>query len=303
MIRPLHFCMNEETAVNNYFQQQADGLDDSSVLQIAQREFDGFVSALKDKGVNVIVAEDRTEIRTPDSIFPNNWISFHANGDVAIYPMYAVNRRLERRDDVLEMIEENGFKLDRVIDLTDAEDQHVYLEGTGSILLDRENSVAYCALSERSNEELFFEFCEIFGYKPLSFSAFQTVNGERKPIYHTNVLLTIGESFAVFCSDSIDDEQERQRVIRSLQRNEKEIVIISENQMERFAGNMLQVIGANEERYLVMSKTAHDSLTSEQIFVLKKHTKILVVEIPTIERLGGGSARCMMAEVFLPAKD
>jgi hypothetical protein len=217
--------------------------------------------------------------------------------------MYAVNRRLERRDDVLEMIEEYGFKLDRVIDMTDAEDQHVYLEGTGSILLDRENSVAYCALSERSNEELFFEFCEIFGYKPLSFSAFQTVNGERKPIYHTNVLLTIGESFAVICPDSIDDEQERQRVIRSLQRNEKEIVLISENQMERFAGNMLQVIGANEERYLVMSKTAHDSLTSEQIFVLKKHTKILVVEIPTIERLGGGSARCMMAEVFLPTKD
>ena len=303
MIRPLHFCMNEETAVNNYFQQQDKELDDVSVLQIAQREFDGFVSALKDKGVSVIVVEDRTEIRTPDSIFPNNWISFHSNGDVAIYPMYAVNRRLERRDDVLEMIEEYGFKLDRVIDMTDAEDQHVYLEGTGSILLDRENSVAYCALSERSNEELFFEFCEIFGYKPLSFSAFQTVNGERKPIYHTNVLLTIGESFAVICPDSIDDEQERQRVIRSLQRNEKEIVLISENQMERFAGNMLQVIGANEERYLVMSKTAHDSLTSEQIFVLKKHTKILVVEIPTIERLGGGSARCMMAEVFLPAKD
>jgi hypothetical protein len=303
MIRPLHFCMNEETAVNNYFQQQDKELDDVSVLQIAQREFDGFVSALKDKGVSVIVVEDRTEIRTPDSIFPNNWISFHSNGDVAIYPMYAVNRRLERRDDVLEMIEEYGFKLDRVIDMTDAEDQHVYLEGTGSILLDRENSVAYCALSERSNEELFFEFCEIFGYKPLSFSAFQTVNGERKPIYHTNVLLTIGESFAVICPDSIDDEQERQRVIRSLQRNEKEIVLISENQMERFAGNMLQVIGANEERYLVMSKTAHDSLTSEQIFVLKKHTKILVVEIPTIERLGGGSARCMMAEVFLPTKD
>jgi hypothetical protein len=303
MIRPLHFCMNEETAVNNYFQQQDKELDDVSVLQIAQREFDGFVSALKDKGVSVIVVEDRTESRTPDSIFPNNWISFHSNGDVAIYPMYAVNRRLERRDDVLEMIEEYGFKLDRVIDMTDAEDQHVYLEGTGSILLDRENSVAYCALSERSNEELFFEFCEIFGYKPLSFSAFQTVNGERKPIYHTNVLLTIGESFAVICPDSIDDEQKRQRVIRSLQRNEKEIVLISENQMERFAGNMLQVIGANEERYLVMSKTAYDSLTSEQIFVLKKHTKILVVEIPTIERLGGGSARCMMAEVFLPAKD
>jgi hypothetical protein len=300
MIRPLHFCMNEETAVNNYFQQQADGLDDRSALQMAQREFDTFVKALQDKGVNVIIVEDRTEIRTPDSIFPNNWISFHANGDVAIYPMYAENRRMERREDVLELIEQKGFKIDRVIDLTEAEDQQAYLEGTGSLVLDRENSLAYCALSERSNEELFFEFCEIFGYKPLTFSAFQTVNGERKPIYHTNVVLTIGESFAVVCADCIDDEQERQRVIRSLQRSEKEIVLITEDQLDRFAGNMLQVIGANEERYLVMSKTAHESLTLEQIETLKKHTKLLVVEIPTIERLGGGSARCMMAEVFLP---
>jgi len=201
MIRPLHFCMNEETAVNNYFQQQADGLDDRSALQMAQREFDTFVKALQDKGVNVIIVEDRTEIRTPDSIFPNNWISFHANGDVAIYPMYAENRRMERREDVLELIEQKGFKIDRVIDLTEAENQQVYLEGTGSLVLDRENSLAYCALSERSNEELFFEFCEIFGYKPLTFSAFQTVNGERKPIYHTNVVLTIGESFAVVFAD------------------------------------------------------------------------------------------------------
>jgi len=300
MIRPLHFCMNEETAVNNYFQQQADGLDDRSALQMAQREFDAFVTALQDKGVNVIVVEDRAEIRTPDSIFPNNWVSFHANGDVTIYPMFAENRRLERREDVLEVLEEQGFKIDRVIDLSEAEDENVFLEGTGSILLDRENSVAYCALSERSNEELFFEFCEIFGYKPLTFSAFQTVNGERKPIYHTNVVLTIGESFAVVCADCIDDEQERQRVIRSLQRSEKEVVLITEDQLDRFAGNMLQVIGANEERYLVMSKTAHDSLSAEQIDTLKKHTKLLVVEIPTIERLGGGSARCMMAEVFLP---
>ncbi len=303
MIRPLHFSMNEETAVNNYFQQQSDGLDPRSILQIAQREFDGFVAALREKGVKVIVVEDRSDVRTPDSIFPNNWISFHANGDVALYPMFAENRRLERREDVLELLEDQNFKIDRVIDLTDAEKEHVFLEGTGSLLLDRENSVAYCALSERSNEELFFEFCEIFGYKPITFSAFQSVHGERKPIYHTNVVLTIGESFAVLCADCIDDEQERQRVIKSLQRNEKEVILISEDQLARFAGNMLQVIGSNEERYLVMSKTAHDSLTSQQIEILKKHTKLLVVEIPTIERLGGGSARCMMAEIFLPVEE
>lgn len=300
MIRPLHFCMNGETAINNYFQQQADGLDQQSILQMAQREFDGFVSALREKGVDVIVVEDRQEVCTPDSIFPNNWISFHANGDVAIYPMFAENRRMERREDVLELLEDKGFKIDKVIDLTDAEKEHVFLEGTGSLLLDRENSIAYCALSERSDEELFFEFCEIFGYKPVTFSAFQTVNGERKPIYHTNVVMTIGESFSVLCADCIDDEKERQRVIKSLQRSEKEIILITEEQLARFAGNMLQVIGANEERYLVMSKTAHDSLTSKQIDTLKKHTRLLVVEIPTIERLGGGSARCMMAEVFLP---
>lgn len=303
MIRPLHFCMNEETAVNNYFQQQADGLDPRSILQMAQREFDGFVQALRENGVKVIVIEDRSDVRTPDSIFPNNWISFHANGDVAIYPMFAENRRLERREDVLELLEDQNFKIDRVIDLTDAEKENVFLEGTGSLLLDRENSVAYCALSERSDEELFFEFCEIFGYKPVTFSAFQSVNGERKPIYHTNVVLTIGESFAVLCADCIDDEQERQRVIKSLKRNEKEVIPISEDQLARFAGNMLQVIGSNEERYLVLSKTAHDSLTSVQIDTLKKHTKLLVVEIPSIERLGGGSARCMMAEVFLPVNE
>lgn len=300
MIRPLHFYMNEETAVNNYFQQYADGLDQRSVLQMVQREFDGFVKALQDKGVNVIVVEDRSEVRTPDSIFPNNWVSFHANGDVALYPMFAENRRLERREDILELLEEKGFQIDKIIDLTDVEKEHVFLEGTGSLVLDRENSIAYCALSERSDEELFFEFCEIFGYKPLTFSAFQSVNGERKPIYHTNVVLTIGESFAVLCADCIDNEQERQRVIKSLQRNEKEVILISEDQLAHFAGNMLQVIGSKDERYLVMSKTAHEALNSEQIEVLKKHTQLIVVEIPTIERIGGGSARCMLAEVFLP---
>lgn len=300
MIRPLHFYMNEETAVNNYFQQHADGLDQRSVLQMVQREFDGFVKALQDKGVNVIVVEDRSEVRTPDSIFPNNWVSFHANGDVALYPMFAENRRLERREDILELLEEKGFQIDKIIDLTDVEKEQVFLEGTGSLVLDRENSIAYCALSERSDEELFFEFCEIFGYKPLTFSAFQSVNGERKPIYHTNVVLTIGESFAVICADCIDNEQERQRVIKSLQRNEKEVILISEDQLAHFAGNMLQVIGSKDERYLVMSKTAHEALNSEQIEVLKKHTQLIVVEIPTIERIGGGSARCMLAEVFLP---
>lgn len=297
MVRPLHFCMNEETATSNYFQKQSDEHPES-ILQKAQTEFDAFVKVLRDAGVNVIVVKDRADVVTPDSIFPNNWISFHENGDVALYPMCAENRRLERRDDIIEQVAKAGFQVERIIDLSEAEEQGAFLEGTGSIILDRENSLAYCALSPRSDEELFREFCEIFGYRPVIFNAFQTVGDQRLPIYHTNVLLTIGESFAVLCADSIDDETERNKVIRSLQRTEKEIILITEKQMRAFAGNMLQVCNAEGDRYLIMSSTAYGSLEKDQLERLKVHTEILTVDIPTIEQLGGGSARCMLAEVF-----
>jgi hypothetical protein len=303
MVRPLHFCMNAETAENNYFQKDEKSRSKDEILAAAQQEFDLFVEKLRTAGVNVIVVEDRNDVVTPDSIFPNNWISFHANGDVALYPMFAKSRRLERREDLLEKIEDLGFHIEMLIDLTDAEKENKFLEGTGSMVLDRENGIAYCAISERSDLELLEEFCEIFGYKAIPFSAYQTVGKKRLPIYHTNVVMTIGESFAVLCADCIDDENEREKVIRSLKRNEKELVLISEEQLANFAGNMLQVQTNDDDRVLVMSQTAFDCLTKEQIDQLKKHTDLLTVDIPSIEKIGGGSARCMMAEIFLPMEE
>ena len=300
MVKPHHFCRNEETAVNNYFQQGGNEIGQEEILKSAQLEFDGFVKALRDKGVNVIVVEDRPEVITPDSVFPNNWISFHANGDVTLFPMYANNRRLERRDDILDLLEDQGFEIGHVFDLTDAEREDKFLEGTGSMILDRENGIAYCALSYRSDEELFREFCELFGYRPVPFKAYQSVDGERKLIYHTNVVMTLGESFAVVCAEAIDDIQERERVINTLKRSEKEVILISEAQLASFAGNMLQVENNEGDRFLVMSSTAHNSLNNDQIKRLKQHTEFIVVDIPTIEYFGGGSARCMLAEVFLP---
>lgn len=300
MVRPLHFSKNDETAVNNYFQSDLNGVSKEEILARAQKEFDAFTDKLILSGVNVIVGEDKENTVTPDSIFPNNWITFHENGDVAMYPMFAENRRLERNEEVLDTLETYGFKINRVIDLSASEKEGMFLEGTGSMVLDRENALVYCALSPRSHGEVLLDFCDIFGYRPITFHAFQTVNGERLPIYHTNVVLTIGESFAILCADCIDDEIEREKVIKSLKRTEKEIIFITEDQLANFAGNMLQVIGNDEDRFLIMSKTANESLTEEQLSTLTKHTDILIVEIPTIEKIGGGSARCMMAEVFLP---
>jgi hypothetical protein len=237
---------------------------------------------------------------TPDSIFPNNWISFHENADVALYPMFAKNRREERREEILDMLEEKGFKIVNIVDYTEAEDDGFFLEGTGSLLLDRANEKAYCALSPRADEELFIEFCEDFDYAPVLFEAFQTVNGERKLIYHTNVMMCLGETFAVICADCIDDKKERKMVLNNLKKDNKEIILITEAQVNTFAGNMLEVRGANDKGYLVMSKAAHESLTPKQIGQLEKHATILSSSLDTIEACGGGSARCMMAEIFLP---
>ena len=299
MIRPVNFRMNEETAVNNYF-QEAISLKAAEVNARAQKEFDAFVDKLRNVGVNVIVVDDLKENDTPDSIFPNNWVSFHENGDVGLYPMFAVNRRRERREDILDLLEEEGFLIKNIMDYTSAEEDDIFLEGTGSILLDRANGKAYCALSARADEELFIEFCEDFEYTPIVFVAFQTVDGKRLPIYHTNVMMTLGEDFAVICLDSIDDKTDRKNVIGHLKENGKEIIVITETQMHQFAGNMLEVKGLNDKRFLVMSKAAHDCLTLDQIAKIEKYCDILSSELTTIETCGGGSARCMMAEVFLP---
>jgi hypothetical protein len=300
MIRPVAFRMNEQTAVNNYYQKVLDNLLPATVNAKAQAEFDAYVEKLRTAGVNVVVVDDTLDPDTPDSIFPNNWVSFHENGDVALYPMFAENRRLERREDILDILEEKGFVINDIMDYTSAEDDNIYLEGTGSIILDRANEIAYCALSPRADEELFIEFCEDFEYTPIIFEAFQTVNGERKHIYHTNVMMCIAETFAVICADCIDDKAERKMVLNSIKESGKEVVLISEDQVNNFAGNMLQVRGANDERFLVMSNAAYQSLTKDQIAKIEKHCKILHASLDIIEACGGGSARCMMAEVFLP---
>ena len=303
MIRPVAFRMNEQTVVNNYYQKELGNLLPATVNARAQEEFDAFVKKLRAVGVNVIVVDDTRELDTPDSIFPNNWISFHENGDVVLYPLFAENRREERREDILDVLEDNGFVINEIMDYTSAEEDGFYLEGTGSIVLDRENGKAYCALSPRADEELFIEFCEDFEFYPVLFEAFQTVNDERKLIYHTNVMMCIGETFAVICADCIDDKKERKMVLDSLRGDEKEVILITEAQVNNFVGNMLEVRGADERRYLVMSTSAHQSLTKKQIAQLEEHVTILSSSLETIEAYGGGSARCMMAEIFLPKEE
>ncbi len=301
MVRPVNFRMNEQTAVNNYFQENLDMMN-KDINSKAQNEFDAFAGKLREKGVNVVVVEDTLDPDTPDSIFPNNWVSFHENGNVGIYPMFAENRRNERRDDILETLEEKGFLIENIVDYTSAEAEELYLEGTGSIILDREHKKAYCALSARADEELFIEFCEDFEYTPVVFTANQTVNGERLPIYHTNVMMCVADAFAVICLDTIDDKKEKKNVVEHLKQDGKEIIAITEAQMHQFAGNMLQVEGMGGQTYLVMSTTAFNSLTPEQRKAIEKHCPIIHSSLETIETCGGGSARCMMAEVFLPKK-
>ena len=299
MIRPINFRMNEQTAVNNYFQKDLD-VQNSAVNARAQKEFDAFVMVLRGKGVHVIVIEDTKTPDTPDSIFPNNWISFHENGNVGLYPMFAENRRLERREDVMDILEDDGFVIKDIIDYTAGEAEGFFLEATGSMALDRVNKKAYCALSDRADEILFIEFCEDFEYSPVIFVANQSVGGKRVPIYHTNVMMCLANSFAVICLDTIDVTKDRKNVINHLKNDGKEIISISETQMHHFAGNMLQVLGADDEPLLIMSSQAYHSLSPKQIIAIEKHCAIVHSSLETIETCGGGSARCMMAEVFLP---
>jgi hypothetical protein len=292
--------MNEQTAVNNYYQKVLEHTLPETVNTKAVAEFDTMVKTLKNAGIQVIVVEDSKEFDTPDSIFPNNWISFLKNGTIGLYPMFAKNRRLERKASIIEAVEAEGFKIETVVDYTAAEDDGYYLEGTGSILLDRENQKAYCALSERADEELFIEFCEDFEYTPVVFSAYQTVNNKRELIYHTNVMMCLGTTFAVVCLASIDDKKERKNLLKHLHEDGKKVIEISEDQVNNFAGNMLQLKGTNGQSYLVMSQSALESLRPAQVQLLEAHATIISSKLDTIEACGGGSARCMMAEVFLP---
>lgn len=299
MVRPVRFRMNEQTVVNNYFQEEMD-LKNDEINRQAQQEFDVLVEKLRTVGVKVIVVDDIYEQNTPDSVFPNNWITFHQNGDIAIYPMFAENRRRERREDILDKVEAEGFDIENVYDYTDAEKENIFLEGTGAMILDRVNRKAYCALSPRADEDLFIEFCEDFEYTPVIFRAYQQVGNEQLPIYHTNVMMALGVDFAVVCLDTITNKSERKNLLHHLKEDKKEVINITPKQMEQYAGNMLQVQG-KDSTYLVMSDAAYNSLTPEQRETIEKHTAIIHSNLETIETCGGGSARCMMAEVFNPS--
>ena len=246
MVEPVNFNYNPQTAVNNYFQNKVDE-EAEKIQEQALDEFRTMVSTLRSKGINVLTIKDTPIPHTPDSIFPNNWISFHEDGTVVMYPMYAENRRNERREeDILSFLEEKGFNIIDVLDYTSAEEDEIFLEGTGSIILDRENDIAYAAISQRTDEDLFIEFCEDLEYTPVLFSANQTVNGQRLPIYHTNVMMCIADEYAIICLSTIDDKKERKHVVENLKDSGKEIIAITEEQMHQFAGNMLQVGGLGQ---------------------------------------------------------
>lgn len=296
MVRPVRFGYNAETAVNNAF--QVAGQNQEAVQAKALAEFDHFVATLRSHEIDVVVVEDTVEPHTPDSIFPNNWISFHRNSTIILYPMFAENRRLERKETVIEAIK-SRFQIDSTIDLTKNEAHNVFLEGTGSIILDRDNKIAYACISPRTDKNLFLEFCEEMGYEPVVFNA---VDHKGKDIYHTNVMMCLGDKYAVICLDSIQEADERAVVTGALAQSGKVIVDISFDQMNHFAGNMLQVMNVNGEQFLVMSSQAYASLTQEQVHTLESFNPIIHVPLETIESNGGGSARCMMAEILLPKK-
>jgi hypothetical protein len=294
MIRPINFSFNTETAVNNSFQAQ----QDIDAQEKALLEFDSFIYKLQQHGVDVTVINDTPNPYTPDSIFPNNWISFHSNGSLFLYPMFALNRRQERKPHVIEAIK-NKFRVNSINDLSDLENQHEFLEGTGSMVLDRDSKIAYACLSPRTTLKALARFSTESNFSIESFTAVDT---QGKEIYHTNVMMCVADHFVVICLDSINNPAERERVRKSISNSQKEIIEISFDQMNQFAGNMLQVNNKEGKKFLVMSSQASSSLTSTQRQSIEKYNPIIHSSLDTIERNGGGSARCMMAEVFLELK-
>ncbi|RCU44837.1 amidinotransferase [Chryseobacterium lacus] len=297
MIEPIAFGYNEQTAENNYFQINT---ENENTQRKALEEFQNFVSKLREKGINVITVKDTLEPHTPDSIFPNNWVSFGSDGKVFLYPMFAPNRRDERRPEILEEVQSHGFQIKEIIDISHTESDGKFLEATGSIIFDHDYKLAYGSVSLRLDKELFMDFCQKIGYEPIVFHSFQNAGNERLPIYHTNVMMCVADRFVVICLDSIDDEIEREKVQETIKRSGKELIEISEEQMQNFAGNMLQVHNSEGKKFLVMSETAYYSLTQDQIDRIQSYCEIIYSNLSTIETNGGGSARCMLAEVFLP---
>ncbi|MCC6551243.1 MAG: amidinotransferase [Ignavibacteriaceae bacterium] len=297
MIRPASFGFNSETAGSNAFQKNNPELSENSG-KLARAEFDNAVEILQKAGIEVHVFEDTQLPHKPDAVFPNNWISLHDDGIVILYPMLSEKRRMERRGDIVkELIK--GYKVSQVHDLSASESEGKFLEGTGSIVFDHLHKFAYAALSPRTHLDLFLNLCSIIGYKPVAFHAADKNGSE---IYHTNVLMCIGSRFAVICDEAVTDERERENVLKILRETEHVVISISFDQMNTFAGNMILLRTKSGDDILVMSESALSSLSKEQFNELSKFARLLPLSIPTIETLGGGSARCMIAENFLPEK-
>ena len=292
MVRPYQFYFNQQTAANNFFQSNIN-IENANELAIA--EFDAMVEKLRAHQIKVNVVQDTKDPSTPDSIFPNNWVSTHEGGTLCLYPMFAQNRRAERKSTVIDFLESN-YKIENTLDLTDLEKEGIFLEGTGSMVLDHQNKLAYGCLSERLDKNAFNEWCDKMQFKAIAFKA---VDDKAQPIYHTNVMMCMADQFVVICLESIPNEQEKQIVLESFKKSNKEVIEISQDQLNHFAGNMLQVFDTNEKPHLIMSEQAHTSLDPAQLKSLEKYNPLLPISIPTIEALGGGSTRCMMAEIYL----
>lgn len=291
MIRPVHFTFNEQTAKNNYFQQNISVAD---LNDRALQEFDNFVETLRNNKIEVVVVQDTIDLHTPDSIYPNNWFSTHSTGELILYPMFAENRRLERKRNVLDIIAKH-FSAHKVIDLTEWEDKNRFLEGTGSMILDHNNRVAYACRSERTDDIVFEEFYTKMNFEPEIFNAYDKVN---RNIYHTNIMLSIGQKHAVICAESITDEGRRVQIINRLKSSNRDVIEISYEQMQNFCANIIEVRNSENKSFLIMSEKAEKSFTDKQKDILERHCKIISSPLTSIEQAGGGSARCMIAEIF-----
>ena len=301
MIRPKHFNYNIETAGNNFFQKRIDKMSKRQIKKKSVTEFNQLVKVLKENDVEIDVYDDRDDIITTDSIFPNNWFSLHTDGNLYLYPMFSKNRRKERREDIIKDLQKR-YRVKNIIDLTSYEKENKFLEGTGSMVFDRKNKMCYASISERTDKTLIEIVCDSLGYQKKLFTSYQSINNRRQLIYHTNVIMNIAEDYAIICLDSIDDKRDRNMVVNSLINSGKKVIEISEDQLNNFAGNMLQVKNKRGEKLLVMSKCAYKSLQFSQLELIESFNKIIYSDLDTIETLGGGSARCMLAENFLEKK-
>ena len=295
MIRPAGFMFNRETAVSNSFQKETQE-NFEAIQRKVLIEFDAAVEKIRTAGVKVYVFDDTLEPQKPDAIFPNNWITLHSDGRVILYPMHAINRRYERRADLVEKLKLD-FSIKEIIDLSYCESSNRFLEGTGSVIFDHQNRIAYACLSPRTDKNLFIQVCQLLNYKPIYFSSYDQGG---KLIYHTNVMMCIGSRFAIICLESIIDKNERLLVQSALENSQHNVIDITLNQVNNFAGNMLQVLNDKGIELLILSQSAFNCLHPSQINQLEKYVQLVVINIPTIEKLGGGSTRCMIAEIFSP---